>query len=82
MRFHPHASVQNLIPSEFKGYMAYPQQLMTVPANSTIYDVYALDKPVPLGGTETLIGSLQLDGGLTTSNWGDKSMFFKHQNIA
>ena len=59
--------------------MAYTQQLMTTPANSTIYDVYALDKPVPLGGTETLIGSLQLDGSMTTSKWGDQNLFYKHQ---
>ena len=59
--------------------MAYPKQLTTVPADSTIYDIYALDKPVPLGGTETLIGSLKLDGSFTTSMWGDKNLFYKHQ---
>jgi hypothetical protein len=84
LRFHPHASVQNLIPTELQGedYMAYTTQLETlIPANSTIYDVYALDKPLPLGGVETLIGSLQMDGAFTTSNWGDKNMFFQHQYI-
>lgn len=62
--------------------MAYIHQLETlIPANSIIYDVYALDKPLPLGGVEKLIGRLNLNGSLTTSNWGDKNIFFKHQNI-
>ena len=61
--------------------MAYTTQLPTVPADSTIYDVYALDKPIPLGGVETLIGSLKMDGEFTTSNWGDKNLFFQHQII-
>ena len=42
--------------------MSYIPQLLTVPADSTIYDVYALDKPLPLGGVETLIGSLKMEG--------------------
>ena len=62
--------------------MAYTTQLETlIPADSTIYDVYALDAPLPLGGVETLIGSLKLDGAFTTSNWGDKNMFFQHQIV-
>ena len=85
LRFHPHVSVQNLIPNELQGtdYMAYVHQLETsVPADATIYDVYAYDKPPPLGGVETMIGSLKLNGSLTTSKWGDQNLFFKHQNIA
>jgi len=60
LRFHPHSSVQNVIPTELQNgdYMAYLPQLESLPADSTIYDVYALDKPLPLGGVETLIGSL------------------------
>ena len=56
--------------------MGYPEQLMEIPANSILYDVYALDKPKPLGGTESLIGSIQLDGSMTTSLWGDQRLFF------
>jgi hypothetical protein len=59
--------------------MAYKQQLVSlIPADSYIYDIYALDKPLPLGGIETLIGSLKLNGNFTTSKWGDQKMFFKH----
>jgi hypothetical protein len=62
--------------------MAYVQQLLTVPANTTIYDVYATNKPLPLGGEEKLIGSIKLDGSLTTSKWGDEKLFFQHQIIS
>ena len=82
LRFHPHSSVQDLIPYAKEEDMSYIPQLLTVPADSTIYDVYALDKPLPLGGVETLIGSLKMDGKFTTSKWGDNNMFFQHQNIA
>lgn len=83
LRFHPHASVQNLFPAQLQGgnYMGYLDQLKSVPANSNIYDVYALNKPVPLGGTETLIGTISLDGTFTTTMWGDRNLFFKHQII-
>lgn len=72
-----------MIPTELENedYMGYIPQLLKVPTDSTIYDVYALDKPVPLGGVETLIGTLKMDGDFTTSNWGDKNMFFQHQII-
>ena len=36
---------------------------------------------VRLGGVETLIGTLKMEGDFTTSNWGDKNMFFQHQII-
>ena len=83
LRFHPHASVQNVIPTELQNgdYMGYMPQLEALPADSTIYDVYATDKPLPLGGSETLIGSLQMDGEFTSTKWGDQKMFFQHQII-
>ena len=84
MRLHPHSSVQGLIPSEVQNgnYMGYIEQLSTlVPADSTIFDVYATDKPLPLGGVETLIGSIQLEGSFTSTKWGDQNMFFQHQTL-
>ena len=32
-----------------------------------------------LGGVETHIGDLVLTSELTSSNWGDKHLFFRHQ---
>jgi len=40
-----------------------------------------LDKSALDGGKEQLIGTLVLDGGLTTSKWADESLFFRHQKM-
>ena len=61
--------------------MVYVSQLETVPANSRLYDVYALDKPTELGGTEALIGTLVLDGQMTRSKWGDENLYIRHQKM-
>ena len=59
--------------------MMYVDQLQAVPAGSTLYVVMAFDKPQELGGVETNIGSLVLDGVLTSSKWGDQNLFFRHE---
>ena len=61
--------------------MKYVGQLESVPADSKLYDIYALDKSDFVDGVESLIGTLQLDGGLTSSKWGDESLFFRHQKM-
>mmetsp|Transcript_40697 Transcript_40697/g.62108 ORF Transcript_40697/g.62108 Transcript_40697/m.62108 type:complete len:83 (+) Transcript_40697:796-1044(+) len=61
--------------------MAYLEQLPTVPADSDLYAVYALDKPEELGGQKTLIGKLQLVGSMTTSEWADENLYFQHQRV-
>ena len=38
-----------------------------------------MDKPKELGGKETMIGTLQLKGGLIASKWADENLFFRHQ---
>merc|ERR1712168_517106 len=35
-----------------------------------------------VGGVETHIGDLVLTGAITTSMWGDKNLFFRHQDMA
>lgn len=59
--------------------MAYVDQLTTVPHNSNVYEVWALDQPKPLGGKDTHIGSLVLDGGFVKSKWADETLFIRHQ---
>ena len=63
------------------GPMAYLDDLTNVPANSHLYSVYGLDGPTETGGTEHFIGTLQLDGSLHTSRYGDKHLFFRHQRM-
>jgi hypothetical protein len=80
LRFEPHSDVKNLFPKDLANddVTKFADQLATVPANSVLYKVYAMDQPEKAGGVETLIGSLVLDGNLTTSKWGDESLFFRH----
>jgi len=80
MRFHPNKDVHTLIPnSKPDDFMAYTSQLEKVPADSVLYDVYGTDAPPSLGGVEHFMGTLQLDGQLTKSKWGDQELFYRHQ---
>lgn len=54
------------------SYMAYVDQLTELPANANLYNIYAFDRPVQLGGKEELIGTLKLDGNLIKSKWADE----------
>jgi hypothetical protein len=46
-----------------------------------LYQVWAMDKPKELGGTESHIADLELTSKLQTSKWGDEKMFFRHQDM-
>ena len=56
----------------------FEQYLTEIPVGSTLFNVYATDVPVELGGTETLIASMVTGSSLVTSYWGDEHMFFRH----
>jgi len=60
----------------FVSYHEYMDTLGAIPADATLFDVYAVDQP---DGPETLIGTLNLEHTLTTSKFGDQSLFFRHQ---
>lgn len=81
LRFEPHSDVNSLFPPILIGDdgLKYISQLETVPAASTLYNVYATDKPPMMDGYERLIGTLVLDGQMTRSKWGDEHLFFRHQ---
>jgi len=81
LRFEPHKDVATLFPKDLSGgdYMAYMKQLPTVTKDANLYNIYAFDKPHQIGGTESLIGTLTLDGGLVSSKWGDEHLFIRHQ---
>jgi hypothetical protein len=81
--FEPHSDVFGLFPKDLQNddYMGYVNQLESVPANSGLYKIYAMDKSELAGGKEQLIGTLVLDGKLTASKWGDESLFFRHQKM-
>ena len=54
-------------------------QLNEIPADTNLYKVWAWDKPQKLGGKESYIGDLVMDGKFTTSKFGDEDLFFRHQ---
>ena len=59
----------------------FTADLMTIPTGAILYKVFALDRPVELGGTESQIAELVLSSPLTTSRWGDRHLFFRHQTV-
>jgi hypothetical protein len=78
--FKPHSQVHTMFSSKFNGnYMQYLEDLTNVPANASIYDVYARDKPSQIGGQLKKIGTLQLNGKLVKSKFGDENLFIRHQ---
>jgi len=80
LEFRPNPSVTAMFSSSKpSNLMQYVHDLTQVPANVDLYDVYALDKPSQIGGNFAKIGSIQLDGKLVTSKFGDENLFFRHQ---
>jgi len=76
----------NFVPT---GEISFPDEyvqpfttdLMSIPSGAVLYKVFALDKPVELGGSETEIAELVLTSSPTTSRWGDQHLFFRHQTV-
>jgi len=77
LRFKPSGEVS--FPDEYVN--DWIADLMSVPVGTTLYNIWALDKPVELGGVETHIGDLVLTSVMSSSVWGDKHLFFRHQDM-
>ena len=84
LRFEPTSEVKGRFSKTLAGndHMVYVDQLKSLPANTSLYNVYAYDGPPQTTGKESLIGKLQLDGKLISSKWGDENLFFRHQKLA
>ena len=50
-----------------------------MPSGSTIWDIYGMDKPKELGGTEHLIGSLVTTSETVKSLYSDDMLLIRHQ---
>ena len=79
LRFHPTGEFE--FPDAYPG-VDFTEQLMTIPSGSVLYEVYGMDKPTELGGQEFHIGSLKTTSVMTTTKWGDKNLFFRHQDMS
>lgn len=79
LRFHPTGNVST--PDTYIAGSPFTDGLMAIPAGTTLYEVYAMDKPSELGGYETLIAEVVLTSTMSTSMWGDKEFFVRHQDM-
>jgi len=77
LRFHPTGDIM------FSDTYVRPhtEDLVTIPNGSTLYEVYAMDQPEELGGTEVHIADLVMVSDMITSLWGDQHLFFRHQDM-
>jgi len=66
-------------PDSYHG--LFTDDLATIAEGSVLYNIFAWDAPVELGGQEQQIGELVLDSILTTSLWGDTHLFYRHQDM-
>lgn len=80
MRFVPQVG-QNFPGSVAEGYTDFKADLSTIKSGSTLYDVYALDKPTELGGKEQKIAEVRTKSEMTTSLWGDDHFYIRHQKM-
>jgi len=74
--FRPTDQVNTLFPDDFV--QKYPDQLKTIPAGTSLYDVYAVGNP---DAQEAKIGTLRTTSAFVTSHWGDESLFFQHTSM-
>jgi len=77
LRFEPTGDIQ--FSDAYK--QPFTEDLKTIPQGTTLYRVFAMDKPSELGGEERNIGDLVLVSDMVTSNWADKRLFFRHQDM-
>jgi len=78
LRFKPSGEIN--FPDEYVN--DWLEDLKSIPQGTTLYQVWAFDKPEELDGVETHIADLVLTSEMTTSVWGDKHLFFRHQDMA
>ena len=56
----------------------FTEYLASIPVGSTLFNVYATDKP---NGSEKKIATIETTSETTTSNWADEHLFFRHQRM-
>ena len=80
LRFEPNSAFK--FPSTVAaGYVDFMKDLATIKSGTVLYTVYAMNKPKELGGTELKIAQIRTTSQMTTSNWSDEHLFFRHQRM-
>jgi len=54
------------------------ERMSAIPTGTVLYEVWAMNAPSTLGGTETKIAEIVTKSELTPSMWGDTKMYFRH----
>jgi len=60
----------------------FTDDLKSIPADTVLYNILALDQPEELGGVEAQIGQLVLRSEMITSLWGDQWLYIRHDDEA
>jgi hypothetical protein len=71
--FRPTKELQQRLPDEFK--MKFFEQLESIKKDTTLYEIYAIDKP---GDDLIKIGKIVITTPLIQSEFGDKHLYFQH----
>ena len=77
LRFHPTGKIS--FPDHYTRH--YTEDLITIQEGSILYQVFALEKPEQMEGVEMHIGNLVMVSNMVTSWWGDRKLFFRHQDM-
>lgn len=64
------------------GYTDFRDDLKTIQSGTVLYNVYAMDAPAELGGTEKQIAQIVTQSEMTTSNWGDEHLYIRHERVS
>jgi len=74
--FYPTADVADRFPDRFDSY--FTDQLETLASGTTLYNIYAKDTP---GAHPVHIGDVVTTSRFTSSDYGDNTLFLKHQRF-
>jgi len=77
--FTPPKNIKNMFSnSEPKDHLNYINDFKRIPSGSILYEVFGWTAPPQIGGKRVKIGNLKMESALTTSQFGDKDLFFRH----
>jgi len=78
LRFHPTGKIT--FPTTYTKPLS--EHFATIENGTTLYEIFALDKPREMNVIEEHIGNLVTTSRLVSSWWGDRRLFFRHQDMA
>ena len=80
LRFKP-GGAYSFPDSKDPNFNDFRDQLASIAPETILYEVYAMDKPTELGGTESKIAQIVTKSEMTTSNFGDEHLYFRHERM-